>query len=188
MRAGVGPRSKHGRRARANWRRQASPRSARGDRGVTSRRRCASVPATAHVYLWCMFAGLAKFQLGREEEAVVWLRRSIDANRNYPSSHFILAAALAHLGRLPEARSEAQAGLAMNPTFTIARFRSGVSSDDPVVVAGFGALRRRPAQGRGAGGMTAARPLTSRRRTPSLSTCRAPAPCRRGRASWLRSR
>jgi Flp pilus assembly protein TadD len=63
---------------------------------------------------------LAKFQLGREEEAVVWLRRSIEADRNYPNSHFILGAALAHLGRLSEARSEAQAGLAMNPTFTIA--------------------------------------------------------------------
>jgi TolB-like protein/class 3 adenylate cyclase/Flp pilus assembly protein TadD len=92
-------------------------------------------PRDPHVYLWCMFAGLAKIQLGREEEAVVWLRRSVDANRNYPSSRFILAAALARIGRLAEARSEARAGLAINPTFTIARFRSGVSSDDPVAVA-----------------------------------------------------
>ena len=46
-------------------------------------------PRDTHVYLWCMFAGVAKFQLGREEEAVAWLRRSVDANRNYPSSHFI---------------------------------------------------------------------------------------------------
>ena len=91
-----------------------------------------------HVYLWCMFAGLAKFQLGREEEAVVWLRRSIDANGTYPTTHFILAAALARLGRLPEARSEVRAGLAINPTFTIARFRAGVSSDDPAAVAGWG--------------------------------------------------
>ena len=57
-------------------------------------------PRDTHVYLWCMFAGLAKFHLGREEEAVVWLRRSVDANRNFPSSRFILAAALARLGRL----------------------------------------------------------------------------------------
>jgi TolB-like protein/class 3 adenylate cyclase/Flp pilus assembly protein TadD len=93
-------------------------------------------PRDRDVYLWCMFAGLAKFQLGREEEAVVWLRRSIEADRNYPSSHFILGAALAHLGRLPEARSEAQAGLAMNPTFTIARLRASVSSDSPGRIAG----------------------------------------------------
>ena len=39
-------------------------------------------PRDRDVYLWCMFAGLARFQLGREEEAVVWLRRSIEADRN----------------------------------------------------------------------------------------------------------
>jgi TolB-like protein/class 3 adenylate cyclase len=93
-------------------------------------------PRDRDVYLWCMFAGLAKFQLGRDEEAVVWLRRSIEADRNYPNSHFILGAALAHLGRLREARSEAQAGLAMNPTFTIARVRASVASDSPARIAG----------------------------------------------------
>jgi TolB-like protein/Flp pilus assembly protein TadD len=94
-------------------------------------------PRDTHVYLWCMFAGLAKLSLGREEEAVVWLRRSTEANRNYPSAHFILAAALAHLGRIAEARTEARGGLAINPTFTIARFRAGVLSEEPVVVAGW---------------------------------------------------
>ena len=94
-------------------------------------------PRDQHVYLWCVFAGLAKLQLGREEEAVVWLRRSVDANRTYPSSRFILAAVLARIGRLPEARSEVRAGLAMNPTFTLARFRAGAMSDDPAVAAGW---------------------------------------------------
>ena len=93
-------------------------------------------PRDTHVYLWCLFAGLAKFHLGKEEEAVAWLRRSIETNRSFPSSYFVLAAALARLGRLSEARSEAQAGLAINPTFTISRFRSGVSIDDPTAVAG----------------------------------------------------
>jgi TolB-like protein/class 3 adenylate cyclase/Flp pilus assembly protein TadD len=93
-------------------------------------------PRDRDVYLWCMFAGLAKFQLGREEEAVIWLRRSIEADRNYPNSHLILGAALAQLGQLPEARSEARAGLAMNPTFTIARLRATIPSDRPVRVAG----------------------------------------------------
>jgi hypothetical protein len=41
---------------------------------------------------------------------------------------------LALLGRLPEARSAAQAGLAINPTFTISRFRAAVSSDHPAAV------------------------------------------------------
>jgi tetratricopeptide (TPR) repeat protein len=82
-----------------------------------------------------LFAGLAKFHLGKEEEAVAWLRRSIETNRSFPSSYFVLAAALARLGRLSEARLEAQAGLAINPTFTISRFRSGLSIDDPTAIA-----------------------------------------------------
>jgi tetratricopeptide (TPR) repeat protein len=93
-------------------------------------------PCDRDVYLWCMFAGLAKFQLGREEEGVIWLRRSIEADRNYPNSHLILGAVLANLGQLPEARSEAGAGLAMNPTFTIARLRATVPSDRRARVAG----------------------------------------------------
>jgi tetratricopeptide (TPR) repeat protein len=94
-------------------------------------------PRDQQVYLWCMFAGLANFHLGREEEAVVWLRRSIDANRNHPSSRFIFAAALARIGRLSEARSELRAGLATNPGFTIARFRAGVMDSDPPLAAGW---------------------------------------------------
>jgi TolB-like protein/class 3 adenylate cyclase len=88
-------------------------------------------PRDSDVGRWCVYAGLAQIQLGREEEAVIWLRRSIEADRNYPNSHFVLGAALGHLGRLAEARSEVQAGLAINPTFTIARVRAAVPSDSP---------------------------------------------------------
>jgi tetratricopeptide (TPR) repeat protein len=93
-------------------------------------------PRDTLVYLWCMFAGIAKLHLGKEEEAVAWLRRSIETNSNNPSSHFLLAAALARLGKLAEARSEVQAGLAINPSFTIARVRASASGDHPAVVAG----------------------------------------------------
>ena len=87
-------------------------------------------PRDTHVHLWCLFAGLAKLHLGEEEAAVAWLRRSVETNRNFPSSRFALAAALARLGRLAEARSEAQAGLAIHPQFTISRFRAGMWSQD----------------------------------------------------------
>jgi TolB-like protein/class 3 adenylate cyclase len=93
-------------------------------------------PRDTLVYLWCMFAGWAKIQLGREEEAVAWLRRSIETNRNFPMSHFFLAAALAHLKRLPEARSEVRAGLTLNPTFSISRIRAITPSDNPAAIAG----------------------------------------------------
>jgi xanthine/CO dehydrogenase XdhC/CoxF family maturation factor len=42
---------------------------------------------------------------------------------------------LARLGRLQEARSEVQAGLGINPSFTIARFCAGAFTDYPNVVA-----------------------------------------------------
>jgi tetratricopeptide (TPR) repeat protein len=95
-------------------------------------------PRDTYAYIWCFMAGSAKLRLGREEEAVAWLRRSIETNRSFPGSHFVLAAALARLGRLPEARFEAQAGLAISPTFTISRFRAGASGDDkPAWIAGY---------------------------------------------------
>jgi TolB-like protein/class 3 adenylate cyclase len=54
---------------------------------------------------WMTFAGVAKNQLGHYEQAAAWCRRAIEANRNYPPTHFWLAAALAGLGRLDEAHS-----------------------------------------------------------------------------------
>jgi hypothetical protein len=54
------------------------------------------------------------------------MRRSIDTNRNFALSHFFLPAALAHLGRLDEARSAARACLALHPDFTISRFRAAL--------------------------------------------------------------
>jgi TolB-like protein/class 3 adenylate cyclase len=93
-------------------------------------------PHDTLAYQWCSIAGRAKLYLGKDEEAMAWLRRSIETNRNYPISHFFLAAALARLGRLPEARSEAQTGLRINPTFTISRFRASAPTDNPTAVAG----------------------------------------------------
>jgi TolB-like protein/class 3 adenylate cyclase len=94
-------------------------------------------PRDTWKYLWCMIAGWAKLHSGRDEEAAAWLHRSIETNRNFPFSYFYLAAALAHLGRLPEARSEVQAGLALFPSFTIARLSSIFgNSDIPVVRTG----------------------------------------------------
>jgi hypothetical protein len=86
--------------------------------------------------VWMIFVGLAKLQLGADEEAVARLRRSVDINRNHPRPHFFLSSALAHLGRLDEARRAVQAGLALDPTFTLSRFRTGAPSDNPTYLAG----------------------------------------------------
>jgi TolB-like protein/class 3 adenylate cyclase len=92
-------------------------------------------PRDTSVYRWLTFAGFAKLQVGADEEAVERLRRSVETNRNYPVAHFILAAALAQLGRLEEARATTQAGLALNPSFTTRRFRIGASSSNPIYLA-----------------------------------------------------
>ena len=87
---------------------------------------------------WFVIVGLAKRQLNADIEAVVWLRRGLDANRNYSVAHFALAAVLAGRGELDEARAAVQAGLALDPTFTIRRFRDATNAliDNPTFLAG----------------------------------------------------
>jgi tetratricopeptide (TPR) repeat protein len=92
-------------------------------------------PRDTDAYRWMNTAGYAKLSLGRDEEAAVWLLRSIDANRNHALSHFILAAAQAHLGRMSEAQAAAKVGLRLNPTFTLRRFRVSAFSDNPTYLA-----------------------------------------------------
>jgi tetratricopeptide (TPR) repeat protein len=92
-------------------------------------------PRDTGAFRWMHYAGLAKLVLGVDAKAVAWLCRSLEANRNYPLAHFHLAAALALLGSLEEARDAARAGLALHPTFTIRRMR-GRMSGDPTFRAG----------------------------------------------------
>ena len=75
--------------------------------------------------------------LGIWDQAIAWLRRSIEANRNHPYAHFRLAAALAQLGRLDEADAAVKAGLALTPTFSISRARAPwtARSDDKTYLA-----------------------------------------------------
>jgi TolB-like protein len=85
--------------------------------------------------IWCHVAGEAKLALGRDDEAVAWLRRAVEANRMYSLAHFTLAAALARQGKTAEARAQAAQGLASNPTFSVRRYREGASSDNPTYLA-----------------------------------------------------
>ncbi|MCS3763094.1 TolB-like protein/tetratricopeptide (TPR) repeat protein [Bradyrhizobium centrosematis] len=84
---------------------------------------------------WLMIAGFAKLQVSEDAEAVWWFRRSIEANRNDVNAHFGLAAALALLGSLDEAKVAAKALLALIPSFTVRRFRDGACSDNPIYLA-----------------------------------------------------
>jgi TolB-like protein/class 3 adenylate cyclase len=94
-------------------------------------------PRDTLAYIWMSIAGDAKNHLGSWEQAVEWFRRAIEANRNYPTVYFNLAAALALLGRLDEAYSAVRAGLALNPAFSISRARAArtARSDNPTYLA-----------------------------------------------------
>ena len=94
-------------------------------------------PRDTLAYLWMTNVGIAKNRVGSWELGIAWLRRAIEANRNFPTAYFGLAVALAQLGRVGEARSAVKTGLALNPTFTIARARASWTawSDDPIYLA-----------------------------------------------------
>jgi TolB-like protein/Flp pilus assembly protein TadD len=94
-------------------------------------------PRDTNAYAWMHGGGFAKLLLKSYEHAVERFRRAIEANRNYPTTHFQLAAAFAQLDRANEARSAAKAGLALDAGFTIARTRVAWTSlsDDPTYLA-----------------------------------------------------
>jgi tetratricopeptide (TPR) repeat protein len=92
-------------------------------------------PRDTDAHRWMNVAAFANLYLGRDEQAVAWYRRAIETNRNNSVAHFFLAATLAQLGRMSEARSATEAGLALDPTFTIRRFRAAASSDNPTYLA-----------------------------------------------------
>ena len=95
-------------------------------------------PRDTMAYVWAGYVAIAMNHLGSWEQAAAWPGRAIEANRNCPQAHFFLAAALARLGRLDEARSAVKSGLALSPTFAITRAMAHwtAMSDDPTYLAG----------------------------------------------------
>ena len=81
-------------------------------------------PQDPAAYTWMSFVGMSKNYPGSYEQAAAWFRRSIEANPNFPHTHFHLASALAHLGRLDQAHSALKVGLALNPIYAISRDRA----------------------------------------------------------------
>jgi tetratricopeptide (TPR) repeat protein len=93
-------------------------------------------PHDTEAGIWVAYMALAKLYLGAYEEALDFYRRAKELNPNYPTGRFNMAAALVELRRLDEARAEVQAGLALNPGFTLRRYRAGAQSDNPVFLKG----------------------------------------------------
>jgi TolB-like protein/cytochrome c-type biogenesis protein CcmH/NrfG len=93
-------------------------------------------PHDSEASFWVAYIGLAKLHLGAYEEALDSYRRANELNPNYATGRFNMAATLVELGRLDEARAEVQAALALNPGFTIRRYRAGAQSDNPAFLKG----------------------------------------------------
>jgi TolB-like protein/class 3 adenylate cyclase len=93
-------------------------------------------PHDTEADVWVAYIALAKLYLGDYEGALNLYRRAKELNPNYPTGRFNMAAVLVELGRLDEARAEVQAGLALNPGFTLRRYRDGAQSDNPVFLKG----------------------------------------------------
>jgi tetratricopeptide (TPR) repeat protein len=92
-------------------------------------------PRDIEAHIWIAFSGVAKLYLGEDQEAVARLRRATEINGNFSIAHFMLAAALARLNRLREAHAAVEAGLAVDPRFTVIRFRTTTQSDNPKYLA-----------------------------------------------------
>lgn len=87
-------------------------------------------------FSWMNTAGVAQSYLAADAAAVSWFKRSIETNRNVaPFVHFYLAAALAHLDRIEEARASLQAGLALDPNFTLSHFHASAPTDNSTCLA-----------------------------------------------------
>ena len=96
-------------------------------------------PRDLGAYRWLHCVGIAKLMHRADAEAVVWLRRSLEANRNYPIVHLHLGAALMLLDRPNEAAACVREGMMLDPKFTIRRMRR--MSDHPTFRSGSTRIR-----------------------------------------------
>jgi DNA-binding winged helix-turn-helix (wHTH) protein/Tfp pilus assembly protein PilF/TolB-like protein len=69
-------------------------------------------------WTWLLGAGVANLLMGRDEEALSWLQRSIAITPATGRSHMLLAVAYQRLGRTEEARAAIQEGLRLRPGTT----------------------------------------------------------------------
>jgi TolB-like protein/tetratricopeptide (TPR) repeat protein len=84
---------------------------------------------------WHGLLGIADLFLGRLEPALGRLRKSVEMNPNLALTQFFLAAASALSGRPGEAKEARNAGLRLDPNFTVAKFRNEPRSENATFLA-----------------------------------------------------
>ncbi|KGT76331.1 transcriptional regulator CadC [Bradyrhizobium japonicum] len=86
-------------------------------------------------WTWLLGAGMTYALMGRYEEALPWLQRSIAITPGTGRSHFLLAAAYQRTGRFEEARVAMQEGLRLRPGTTRLSVWPPMKNASPVCVA-----------------------------------------------------
>ncbi|HEY7608829.1 MAG TPA: adenylate/guanylate cyclase domain-containing protein [Alphaproteobacteria bacterium] len=84
--------------------------------------------------VWYGAIGRARIAFGDDALAIEAARQGIAANRDHPHNYAALASALAHLGRMDEAKAALQDFLRVQPGITVALYRRNVTSNEPVAV------------------------------------------------------
>jgi len=89
-------------------------------------------PRDPLLFHWHFFIGVGEMYLGRVVHGIESLRKSVEINPNWGLAQFVLAAALALAGLLAEGAEVRAVAQRLVPNFTIARFRAGAASENPV--------------------------------------------------------
>ncbi len=86
-------------------------------------------------WTWLLGAGLANVLMGRDEEALPWLQRSIAITPGTGRSHFLLAAAYQRSGRSEEASAAIAEGLRLRPGTTRLNVSPPMKNASPICIA-----------------------------------------------------
>ena len=87
-------------------------------------------------WVWMLGAGSASMLLGRNEDAVHWLHRSIAITPASGRTHLLLAAAYQKLGRTQEAKAALAEALELRPGTTVLNFVLPTRNASPRFLAG----------------------------------------------------
>ena len=103
-------------------------------------------PHDSNLGEWQLSIGMAWFMMDRLEEAIIWLRRSTEANPELGTNYSALASACSLAGRNEEAGDALSAYMRLHPIMTINKMRSSWYSDHPAYLAWrerfYGGLRK----------------------------------------------
>ena len=84
--------------------------------------------------VWHGAIARARVVTGEDALAIEAARQGIGANRDHPHNYAVLASALAHQGRMDEAKAALADFVRVQPGITVTRYRRNVTSNEPLAV------------------------------------------------------